>query len=161
MPKQDAAYPGSFDPITNGHVNIVERVGDRFDKIYVIVMNNPQKKYLFSLSERVEMVKRDFEHMQNVVVDVYDGLLVDYLKNHRIYNLIRGLRAVSDFEYELQMAHANKSLLPQLEVFFLMADTKYSFISSSMIKEIAQYGGDVSKWVSKFVEDRLKEKLLK
>lgn len=161
MPKQDAAYPGSFDPNTNGHVNIVERVGDRFDKIYVIVMNNPQKKYLFSLSERVEMVKRDFEHMQNVVVDVYDGLLVDYLKNHRIYNLIRGLRAVSDFEYELQMAHANKSLLPQLEVFFLMADTKYSFISSSMIKEIAQYGGDVSKWVSKFVEDRLKEKLLK
>ena len=101
-------------------------------------MNNPQKKYLFSLSERVEMVKRDFEHMQNVVVDVYDGLLVDYLKNHRVYNLIRGLRAVSDFEYELQMAHANKSLLPQLEVFFLMADTKYSFISSSMIKEIAQ-----------------------
>lgn len=118
MGKRDAAYPGSFDPITNGHVNIVERVSERFNKIYVIVMNNPNKNYLFSLSERFEMVKQDFEHLKNVVVDVYDGLLVDYLKKHKIYNLIRGLRAVSDFEYELQMAHANKTLLPELEVFF-------------------------------------------
>ncbi|HOB16319.1 MAG TPA: pantetheine-phosphate adenylyltransferase [Defluviitoga sp.] len=160
MGKRDAAYPGSFDPITNGHVNIVERVSERFNKIYVIVMNNPNKNYLFSLSERFEMVKQDFEHLKNVVVDVYDGLLVDYLKKHKIYNLIRGLRAVSDFEYELQMAHANKTLLPELEVFFLIADTKYSFISSSMIKEIAQYGGDVSKWVSNSVGNKLKEKLL-
>ncbi|PNR92792.1 pantetheine-phosphate adenylyltransferase [Petrotoga sp. 9PWA.NaAc.5.4] len=161
MGKKIAAYPGSFDPITYGHVNIVKRTAERFNKLYVIVMNNPNKEYLFSLSERLEMVKTDLKGIKNVVVDTFDGLLVDYLKRHRIFNLIRGLRAVSDFEYELQMANANRSLFPELEIFFLMADTDFSFISSSMIKEIANYEGDISKWVSKNVEIKLKEKLSK
>lgn len=158
---RDAVYPGSFDPITFGHVNIVKRAIERFDKLHVIVMDNPNKNYLFSLDERLGMVKNDLKEVKNVVVDTYNGLLVNYLKEHKIYNLIRGLRAVSDYEYELQMAHANKSLLPELEIFFLMADTKFSYISSSMIKEIAMYDGDVSKWVSPYVESKLKERLLK
>jgi len=158
---RDAAYPGSFDPITFGHLNIVKRASERFDKLYVVVVNNPNKKYLFSLQERIEMVKNDLAGIKNVVVDSFDGLLVDYLKEKGIYNLIRGLRAVGDYEYELQMANANHMLLPGLEIFFLMADTDYSYISSSMIKEIAYYNGNVSNWVSKFVETKLKEKLLK
>lgn len=158
---RDAAYPGSFDPITYGHVNIVKRASERFDKLYVVVVNNPNKKYLFSLQERIEMVKKDLEGIPNVIVESFDGLLVNYLKEKKIYNLIRGLRAVSDYEYELQMANANHMLFSQLEIFFLMADTDFSYISSSMIKEIASYNGDVSKWVSKFVESKLQEKLLK
>nr|WP_245863605.1 pantetheine-phosphate adenylyltransferase [Petrotoga halophila] len=158
---RDAAYPGSFDPITFGHVNIVKRASERFDNLYVVVVNNPNKKYLFSLHERVEMVKKDLDGIKNVVVESFDGLLVNYLKEKKIYNLIRGLRAVSDYEYELQMANANHMLFRELEIFFLMADTDFSYISSSMIKEIASYNGDVSKWVSKFVESKLQEKLLK
>ncbi|MDN5345787.1 phosphopantetheine adenylyltransferase [Petrotoga mexicana DSM 14811] len=158
---RDAAYPGSFDPITYGHVNIVKRASERFDKLYVVVVNNPNKKYLFSLQERIEMVKKDLEGIPNVIVESFDGLLVNYLKEKKIYNLIRGLRAVSDYEYELQMANANHMLFRELEIFFLMADTDFSYISSSMIKEIASYNGDVSKWVSKFVESKLQEKLLK
>lgn len=158
---RDAAYPGSFDPITFGHVNIVKRASERFDNLYVVVMNNPKKKYLFSLQERVEMVKKDLDGINNVVVESFDGLLVNYLKEKKIYNLIRGLRAVSDYEYELQMANANQMLFPEIETFFLIADTDFSYISSSMIKEIAFYNGNISKWVSKFVESKLREKLLK
>ncbi|BBE31824.1 phosphopantetheine adenylyltransferase [Tepiditoga spiralis] len=156
--KEVAVYPGSFDPITKGHINIVERAAKHFDKVIILVLMNVNKNYTFSLEERIELTKKCVSHIDNVEVQSYSGLLVNYAKENNIKSVIRGLRAVTDFEYELQMANANRSLYKSLEIFFLMTDTEYSFVSSSMIKEVARFKGDISMWVSKEVEVALAKK---
>ncbi|MFW6119286.1 MAG: pantetheine-phosphate adenylyltransferase [Petrotogales bacterium] len=153
----EAVYPGSFDPITYGHIDIIERAAAIFDKIVVLVTYNVKKKYSFSFNERVEMARESLRDFRNVEVVSYDGLLVDFLKQNSIKVVVRGLRVISDFEHELQMAHANKALYNNMETFFLMTDNEYSYISSSMVKEIVQFGGDVTCWVPEKVAVKLKE----
>ncbi|WP_349255802.1 pantetheine-phosphate adenylyltransferase [Mesotoga prima] len=154
-----AVYPGSFDPITYGHIDLVERCSKIFDEVLVLVMENVNKKHFFSHEERIEMVRCGVSHLENVTITTYNGLLVDFARASDVRILIRGLRAVSDFELELQMAHANKAMLPELETLFLMTDTSNSFISSSMVREIAAFGGDISKWVPPCVQEEFKRKL--
>lgn len=156
-----AVYPGSFDPVTYGHLDIIERCCKKFDKVVVVVMNNCAKKYMFSLDERVELLKRETAHIENIEIDSYGGLLINYMHKKDAKILVKGLRALSDFEYEFQMALMNNCLDADIETFFLMTSNKYSFVSSSMVKEIAKYGGDISKIVTKNVEaavlDRFKQ----
>ncbi|HEY8361592.1 MAG TPA: pantetheine-phosphate adenylyltransferase [Tissierellaceae bacterium] len=154
----DAIYPGSFDPVTNGHLDIIERAARKFDHLVVAVLNNPSKKSIFTVEERIDLLKRVTEHLPNVEIDFFSGLLSDYVVKKNCYNIVRGLRAVSDFEYEMQMAIVNRKLNPQIETFFLVADTKYSFLSSSVVKEIAQLNGNFSCLVPKVVEEALKDK---
>ncbi len=154
-----AVYPGSFDPITYGHIDIAKRAATLFDTLYVVVMENKRKNYTFSVEERVEMVKECLVDVKNVVVESHNGLLVDYVQNRGISAVIRGLRAVTDFEYELQMALANKEICNGFETIFLMTDKSYSFLSSSLVKEVAAFGGKISQWVPENVEKRLVEKL--
>ncbi|MBT1248121.1 MULTISPECIES: pantetheine-phosphate adenylyltransferase [unclassified Thermosipho (in: thermotogales)] len=154
-----AIYPGSFDPITYGHLDIIKRATKIFSEVFVVVMENKRKKYTFSLDERIEMIKDCTKDIKNVKVDYYKGLLIDYLKNHKIDVIIRGLRAVTDFEYELQMAMANKEMCPTVDTVFLMTDKKYSFISSSLVKEVAFFGGNISTWVPHNVERKLLRKI--
>lgn len=154
-----AVYPGSFDPITYGHIDLVERCSKIFDEVVVLVMENVNKKHFFSHEERIEMVRCGVSHLENVTIITYSGLLVDFAKANDVKIIIRGLRAVSDFELELQMAHANKAMLQELETLFLMTDTSNSFISSSMVREIAAFGGDISKWVPPCVQEEFRRKL--
>jgi len=154
-----AVYPGSFDPITYGHIDLVERCSKIFDEVLVLVMENVNKRHFFSHEERIEMVRCGVSHLENVTIITYSGLLVDFAKANDVKIIIRGLRAVSDFELELQMAHANKAMLQELETLFLMTDTSNSFISSSMVREIAAFGGDISKWVPPCVQEEFRRKL--
>ncbi|QTA38648.1 pantetheine-phosphate adenylyltransferase [Thermosipho ferrireducens] len=154
-----AIYPGSFDPITYGHIDIVERAARIFSEIYVVVMENKRKKYMFSLEERIDMIENCTKHIHNVRIDFFKGLLIDYVKDKEIDVVIRGLRAVTDFEYELQMAMANKEMCPHADTIFLMTDKKFSFISSSLVKEVAYFGGDISRWVPEYVEKKLIQKI--
>jgi pantetheine-phosphate adenylyltransferase len=154
-----AVYPGSFDPITLGHVDIIKRALSIFDELVVLVTENPRKKCMFTLEERKKLIEEVLSDLDGVKVDVHHGLLVDYLKKHGIKVLVRGLRAVTDYEYELQMALANKKLYSDLETVFLIASEKFSFISSSLVKEVALYGGDVTEWVPPEVARALNEKL--
>ncbi len=154
-----AIYPGSFDPITFGHIDIVKRATRVFDEIIVVVMMNPHKKYMFSLEERLSIVRRSLKGLGSIDVDSHEGLLVDYVRASSSRIVIRGLRAISDFEMELQLAHANRRLLHDFESMFFLTDTKYSFISSSIVKEIISFGGDVSEWVPDFVVKAFKKKL--
>ncbi|MCD6552229.1 pantetheine-phosphate adenylyltransferase [Thermotoga sp.] len=154
-----AVYPGSFDPITLGHVDIIKRALSIFDELVVLITENPRKKCLFSLEERKELIESVLKDVDRVRIDVHRGLLVNYLKKHGIKVLVRGLRAVTDYEYELQMALANKKLYSELETVFLAASEKFSFISSSLVKEVAMYGGDVTEWVPPDVARALYEKL--
>lgn len=147
-----AVYPGSFDPVTFGHLDIIERCAKKFDEVIVVVMNNCAKKYMFSLEERVELLKTETAHIPNVKIDSYGGLLINYMHENDAQILVKGLRALSDFEYEFQMALMNNCLDGDIETFFLMTSNKYSFVSSSMVKEIAKYGGDISRIVTKNVE---------
>lgn len=153
-----AIYPGSFDPITYGHIDIARRAAELFDELYVVVMENKRKNYTFTIEERVEMVKECLKGIPNVRVDTFSGLLVEYTTKNKINVVIRGLRAVTDFEYELQMALANKEICSGVETVFLMTDKNYSFLSSSLVKEVASFGGQVSQWVPEFVERKLREK---
>jgi pantetheine-phosphate adenylyltransferase len=153
-----AIYPGSFDPITYGHIDIARRAAELFDELYVVVMENKRKNYTFTIEERVEMVKECLKDLPNVHVDTFSGLLVEYTTKNNINVVIRGLRAVTDFEYELQMALANKEICNGVETVFLMTDKNYSFLSSSLVKEVASFGGQVSQWVPEFVERKLREK---
>lgn len=152
-----AVYPGSFDPITNGHIDIVNRTLKIVDQVYIAVIKNPEKKPLFSLEERVGMIKGSFKDNNSVVVDSFDGLLVDYAKEKKVDVIIRGLRAVSDFDYEFQMALTNLKMCPDIETVFIMTDYKYSYLSSSLVKQIARLGGDVGT----FVPENVKQLLLK
>lgn len=154
----NAIYPGSFDPITLGHVDIIERSSRMFSIVIVLVAVNSDKRYLFSVEERVKLITQSLTHLSNVEVDTFTGLTVTYARKRNAPTLIRGLRAVSDFEKELQMAHTNKSLWRDLETVFLATSTEYSFLSSSVVKEVARYGGRVDHLVPPSVEQALREK---
>ena len=153
-----AICPGSFDPITLGHLDIIERSTYIYEKVVVGIADNPAKKALFSLEERVEMVERAVANLEQVTVKAFDGLLVEFAKQNNAGVIVKGLRAVSDFEHEFQMAHLNKKLDDSLETMFMMASPEYMFLSSSAVKEIAAYGGDVAGLVGREIEARLKEK---
>ncbi len=153
-----ALYPGSFDPLTNGHIDLIQRGLCVFDKLIVGVARNPSKSPLFSASERVDII-REVASNEKVSVCQFDGLLVDFAQKVGAYTVIRGLRAVSDFEMELQMALINRKLSPKVETVFMMPNETYGYLSSSIVKEVASFGGDVSSFVHPFVEKKLHEKL--
>lgn len=153
-----AIYAGSFDPFTKGHQNVIDRGLRVFDKIIVALAHNVSKNTIFSLDDRVEIIEEIYKDRDNIVVDSFEGLLVDYSKKIGTSVLLRGMRSVSDFEYELQMALANKTLYSEIETIFIVTDSKYSHISSSLIREIVSLGGSVKKMVPGVVERRLKEK---
>lgn len=158
MNGKSAIYPGTFDPITNGHLSIVNRALTIFDKLIIAILNNPQKEPLFTLEERIDMIKESLNGAQNVEIDTFDGLLVDYAVQKRANVILRGLRALSDFEYEFQMALMNRKLNRDVQSIFLMTDYKWFYISSTIIKEAASLGGDTSGLVPEIVDRRLKEK---
>ncbi|EAF3605023.1 pantetheine-phosphate adenylyltransferase [Listeria monocytogenes] len=153
-----AVIPGTFDPITNGHLDIIERAAKIFDVLYVSVLNNSSKKPLFTIEERMEMIRQVTAHLPNVQVESASGLTVDYAATHGATAIVRGLRAVSDFEYEMQIASMNRTLNAEIETFFIMTNTKYSFLSSSMVKEVAQYQGDISELVPEIVNEQVQAK---
>jgi pantetheine-phosphate adenylyltransferase len=153
-----AVYPGSFDPLTNGHVDIIERGARLFDRIIVAILVNAEKAPLFSMAERVDIARKVFKDHANVEVDTFDGLLVDYVAKRKANVLVRGLRAVSDFEYDFQMALMNRRLNPTIETVFMMPAEQYSYISSRLIKEVFALGGRVHGLVPELVETRLREK---
>ncbi|MFA5645109.1 MAG: pantetheine-phosphate adenylyltransferase [Candidatus Ratteibacteria bacterium] len=153
-----AVYPGSFDPVTNGHIEIVERSQKFIECIIIAVAHNPQKKSLFSFEERAEMLKEVFKDYDNVRVESFDGLLVDYLRRKKVSLVIRGLRAVSDFDYEFQMALTNRQFMEEVETIFLMPREEYLYLSSSMVRQIAQFHGSIKKFVPEIVAQRLREK---
>ena len=150
-----AIYPGSFDPVTFGHQDIIERSSAIFDELIVGVLNNKKKNSLFSLDERVSMLRELTKDIPNVKVDSFDGLLVDYMKTCGATIIVRGLRAVTDFEYELQIAQTNHVENPEVETVFLTTNLKYSYLSSSVVREFAAYGGDISKFVPAQFVDRI------
>lgn len=152
-------YPGSFDPVTYGHLDIIERCSKKFDHVIVSVLNNPAKKTLFTVEERATLLKEAMKDFDNVQVDTFSGLLVDYAKSKGISTVIRGLRAVTDFEYELQMALMNRQLDSELETIFLMSSSKYTFLSSRMVKEVATFNGDISGLVPDNVQKAIVNKL--
>lgn len=152
-----AIYPGSFDPITNGHLDIIERAARMFDEVHIVVMHNIRKKYTFPLEERIELIQKSLVGIPgNFVVSSYDGLLVDLCKSEDIYTVIRGLRALTDFDYEFQMAITNRQLEERVESVLLVSNIKYTYVSSSMVKEVAYYHGDVSDVVPSCVLSALK-----
>ena len=152
-----ALCPGSFDPVTLGHLDIIERTARHFDDVIVAVIRNPQKtKSLFSLEERQQMLKEATAHLPNIRIEFFKGLLVDFAKDHGAAAIVKGLRAVSDFDYELQMAQMNQRL-SGIDTFFVSTSPQYSFLSSSLVREVARFGGDVSAMVPKHVNDRLVE----
>lgn len=153
-----AVYPGTFDPITNGHLDIIERGSSLFDEITVAILENPEKEILFSIEERVEMVRGAIKKFHNVKVEAFQRLLVDYVESIGAKVIMRGLRAVSDFEYELQMAMMNRRLNDRIETIFMMPNEAYSYLSSKLVKEVAQLGGKLSGLVPHQVEERLQEK---
>ena len=156
-----AIYPGSFDPITLGHLDIIERGSKIFDKLTVAVATNAEKQAIFSVEERKEMIMEVTKDLDNVVIDSFSGLTVNYVKETGCNVILRGIRTVSDFEYEFQMALTNRTFAPDIETVFVMASEKYSFISSQLIKESVRLGGDVTVFVPPKVHERLVEKLRK
>ena len=150
-----AIYPGSFDPVTNGHLDLIHRGSQIFDQLIVAILHNPGKDPLFTLEERLGMLKEFTAHYTNVRIDTFAGLLVDYARQMNAKALLRGIRAISDYEYELQMALMNRKLNPELETVFMMPAVSYSYVSSRLVKEIARLGGSVTGLVPKAVEERL------
>jgi pantetheine-phosphate adenylyltransferase len=153
-----AVYPGSFDPLTNGHVDIISRGARLFDRIIVAILVNAEKAPLFTMAERVDIARAVFQDQHNVEIDTFDGLLVDYVERRRAQVIVRGLRAVSDFEFEFQMALMNQRLNPGIETVFMMPAEQYTYISSRLIKEVFALGGRVHGLVPDMVEERLREK---
>ena len=156
-----AVCPGSFDPVTYGHLDIFKRASTLFDKVIVLVTINPDKKPSFTPQERMEMIKEVTADLPNVEVDCYCGLLMDYVREHKAKAVVKGLRAMSDFEYEFQMALINKKLYPEAETVFLTTDLNNMYLSSSMVKQVAQFGGDISGLVPKRLHDRVYNRLKK
>ncbi|WP_326909244.1 pantetheine-phosphate adenylyltransferase [Sedimentibacter sp. MB31-C6] len=152
-------YTGSFDPITCGHLDLVKRCANKFDEVLVTVFNNSSKKYMFSKEERYELVKGAVSELKNVQVDVAEGLVVDYCRKNKINMVVRGLRAVSDYEYELSISAINRHLNSELETIFLVASSEYSFISSSMVKEVAGFNGNYKDLVPENVFNAIEKKL--
>ena len=157
MPKL-AIYPGSFDPVTNGHIDIIVRGLKIFDDIVVCILNNPAKKVLFDIEERMDMLNQSLNGIKNIEVTTYDGLLVDFAVQRQANAILRGMRAVSDFEYEFQMALMNRRLNRDIQTVFLMTGLRWIFTSSSIIKEAARFGGNINGMVPKIVQQKLKEK---
>lgn len=154
-----AVYPGSFDPITNGHLDIIKRASRIFDKLYVSILTNSAKTSAFSLEERLDMIRRVTAEYDNVEVDSFSGLLVNYLNNKNATIVVRGLRAVSDFEYEFQMALTNHKLEKNIETLFMMTSAKYSYLSSSIVKEVARHGGNLEDLVPDCLVREIADKL--
>ncbi|QFT88753.1 Phosphopantetheine adenylyltransferase [Bacillus sp. THAF10] len=153
-----AVCPGSFDPVTFGHLDIIKRASKVFDKVYVCVLNNSSKKPLFTVEERVELIQKVTKEFGNVEVEEFHGLLIDYAHSKRARSIVRGLRAVSDFEYEMQITSMNRVLDESIETLFMMTNNQYSFLSSSIVKEVAKYNGSVSELVPPVVEEALRHK---
>ncbi len=159
MKKVTAIYPGSFDPPTNGHLDLIERGSKIFDELVVAILRNPDKDPLFSLGERRRMLEALTAEFHNVRVDTFDGLTVDYAAKMKASAVLRGIRALSDYEYELQMALMNRKLQPNLETVFMMPAEQYSYLSSRLVREVAKLGGSIADLVPEMVEQRLREKL--
>lgn len=151
-------YPGSFDPLTYGHIDIIERCLERFDEVVVAVLNNQLKKGLFSVSERIELIKNHYKNNSKLKIVSFEGLLVDFCRREQIQIVVRGIRNIQDFEFESQLARLNKALYRGMETFFLFSESEFSYVSSSFIKDIASFGGDVSKFVPRNVEKALENK---
>ena len=158
MTENIAIYPGSFDPLTNGHVDIIERGSKLFDRIVIAILLNVEKAPLFTVQERVDIAREVFSKYPNVEVDTFDGLLVEYARRKRASVIVRGLRAISDFEYEMQMALMNRHLNPDVETVFMMPAETYTYVSSRLVKEVVALGGSVTNLVPSLVESRLREK---
>ena len=156
--KKIAIYPGSFDPVTNGHIDIIKRGLKLFDMIIVSILHNPAKQALFTVEERMEMLETTLKDVPNIEIDMFGGLLVDYAAQKKATAILRGMRAVSDFEYEFQMALMNKKLNREIQTVFLMTGLRWIFVSSSIIKEAARFGGNINGMVPAFVNQKLKEK---
>jgi len=154
-----AVYPGSFDPVTLGHIDIIERSCEIFDKVIVAVMYNKSKRPMFSVDERVALLRVSTAHLPNVIIDSHEGLLIDYLQNHDCKILVKGLRAISDFEAEFQMASVNQKLNKEVETVFIMTRTDYMYLSSSIVKEVASFGGDISNFVTDDVRLAIESKI--
>ena len=154
-----AVYPGSFDPVTLGHMDIIERTARMFDHVIIGVLQNNSKTPLFSVEERVNMIKSITSHLENIEVRSFDGLLVDFVHQCRADVIVRGLRAITDFEYELQLAQTNRVIAPEVDTIFLTTNLKYSYLSSSIVKEIAFYDGDISAFVPASVAECIRRKM--
>ncbi len=154
---KSAVYPGTFDPITNGHIDIIKRSLRIFDRVIIAVAPNPKKTPLFDINERIFMIEEATKGMQNIEIEPFEGLLVDYIRQKGAIAIIRGLRAVSDFEYEFQMALMNRKLSDTIETVFMMPSEEYSYLTSSLIKEVASYGGEVKDLVPSIAAKRLKD----
>ena len=154
-----AVIPGSFDPVTNGHLDIIRRTASLFDKVWVGILKNSSKHPLFTVDERIALLRQATDELPNVEVEGFEGLLVDYARSKGARFIVKGLRAVSDFEYEFQMALTNKSLNPDIETFFITTNCAYSYLSSSIVKEVASYGGSISDFVPKEVEKAIIAKI--
>lgn len=156
---KSALYPGSFDPITYGHIDVIKRAASIFDRLTVAVLNNRSKSSLFSVDERVKMIEDIVKDLDNVTVVSYEGLLVDYAREHNANVIIRGLRAVTDFEYELQMSQTNRKLSDdEVDTVFLNTDLRYAYLSSSTVREVASFGGDISKFVPDVIAEKVYNK---
>jgi len=153
-----AIYPGTFDPITNGHIDVIERALKIFDKVIVVIARNPKKQTLFTEEERIELIRESLKHLANIEVTATERLTVEFARSVNANAIIRGIRAVSDFEYEFQIALMNRKLCPDVTTIFLMPNEKFTYLNSSIIRELAQYGADISDFVPPCVEKKLKEK---
>ena len=153
-----AVYTGSFDPVTNGHMDIIRRASEIFDVLIVSILNNKEKTPLFSVEERVKILEEATKDLPNVQIDSFSGLLVDYARDKDLHVIVRGLRAITDFEYELQMAQTNRVLEPEVDTTFLITSLEYAYLSSTVVKEVAAFGGDIHKFVPDFVEKEIRAK---
>lgn len=158
MKNISAIYPGTFDPITNGHIDIIERACELFDSVTVAVAINPNKNPLFSLDERIDMIRNVTGHLKNSNVDSFSGLLVRYAESKNAKVIVRGLRAISDFEYEFQMSLTNKKIKPEINTIFLMPNEKYSYLNSTLVRELASYNANVNEFLPEYVLEKLKGK---
>jgi len=158
MKERIAVYPGSYDPLTNGHIDIIERGFKLFDKVIVAILKNPSKQSLFSIEERMDILRETFKDRKEIEVDCFEGLLVNYLRKKNATTVVRGLRAISDFEIEFQMALMNRRIEPECETIFLVPSVHYSFVSSRLVKEIYQLGGEIKNMIPTVVDRKLKEK---
>ena len=152
-------YPGTFDPITNGHLDIIERASELFDQVIITIAVNPDKKPLFTLEEREDMIRKVTSHLKNIQVDSFKGLLISFAGKKNAKVIIRGLRAISDFEYEFQMSLTNRKLDPTINTIFLMPNEKYSYLNSSLVRELASYDANVKEFIPEYVLEKLKLKI--